>query len=150
MPRTTAQRIADVRARLHDEVNLWVSSASATGEAYLIPLSFVWDGMRVTLATPAASRTARNLVRAGFTRMALAATNDVVILEGPVIAVAADETDPAIADAFTAKAEFDARRQREPYLYLQMTPRRILAWRGPDELAGRVVMHEGRWLADAR
>lgn len=148
MPRTTEQRTADVRTKLQDAVNLWVSSASATGEAYLVPLSFAWDGTRVTVATPAASRTARNLMRAGFTRMALAATNDVVILEGPVVAVARAEIDAAIAESFATKAGFEPRRQREEYVYLQLTPRRILAWRGPSELAGRVVMRAGRWLTD--
>jgi hypothetical protein len=146
MPRTTEQRAADVRARLHAEVNLWVSSASAMGEAYLIPLSFCWDGARVTLATRKASRTARNLMRAGFARMALAPTNDVVILEGPVVAVARDEIDAASAETFAAKAGFEPRTQREEYVYLRVTPQRILAWRGPSELAGRVVMRAGRWL----
>ena len=51
MPRTTEQRTADVRAQLHDEVNLWGASASAAGEAYFIPLSFCWDGTRLTMAT---------------------------------------------------------------------------------------------------
>lgn len=148
MPRTTEERITDVHRRLRDEVNLWVASADETGEAYLIPLSFYWDGRRLTVATPRASRTARNLMRAGQTRVALAATSDAVILEGPVAAVAPDEIDAALADALAAKAGFDARRQSQAYVHLQLTPQKVLAWRGPSEFRGRVVMRAGRWLVD--
>ena len=52
-------------AKLRDDVDLWVASADESGEAYLVPLSFHWDGAALTLATPRSSRTAVNLLRAG-------------------------------------------------------------------------------------
>ena len=44
-------------SRPYGDVDLWVASAGATGEAYLIPLSFYWDGAGLTIATPGRSRT---------------------------------------------------------------------------------------------
>ena len=55
-------------AKLGGEVDVWVASADAEGDAYLIPLSYYWDGVTLTLSTPRASRTATNLIRAGRAR----------------------------------------------------------------------------------
>lgn len=145
-PRNTEQRTRDVRQKLRDEVNLWMASASGEGDAYLIPLSFYWDGARLILATPANSRTARNLRRAGEARLALAPTNDVVIIEGLVTFIARDVIDDALATAHAQKAGFNPRQIAEEYVYIQVIPQMIQAWRGPDELVGRFVMRDGRWL----
>jgi hypothetical protein len=145
-PRSTAQRKADVLETLRRDVDLWVASAGATGEAYLIPLSFYWDGAALTIATPGRSRTARNLRRAGRARVALGPTRDVVILEGPVELIPLDAAG-ALADAFAEKTAFDPRTLEEDYVYIRLTPRRIQAWREADELVGRDVMRKGRWLA---
>jgi hypothetical protein len=145
--RSTEQRKADVLEKLRNEVDLWVASASATGEAYLIPLSFIWHNGQVTVATTATSRTARNLQRAGKARLALGQLRDVIIIEGslaffPASAVAAD-----LADAFAMAAGFDPRRSKAEYVYISLTPRRIQAWREENELAGREIMRDGQWLA---
>lgn len=148
-PRDARQRKADVWEKLGREVNCWVASASATGDAYLIPLSFVWDGTRLTLATLRRSRTARNLERAGRVRLALGPASDVVIVEGMVTLVRREDVDPTLAEAFAARAGFDPRRlPPEPdYVYLSVTPRRIQAWREENELAGREIMTDGVWRA---
>jgi hypothetical protein len=150
-PRSTAQRRAGVLEKLRTEPgtekDVWVASASASGEAHLIPLSYYWDGARLTVATPKRSRTARNLHRAGVARMALPATRDlVVIIEGTLEFIPAGEDDE-LAVAHTATAGFDARRTRGEYVYIRMTPRKIQAWGGENELIGRDVMVDGRWLA---
>jgi nitroimidazol reductase NimA-like FMN-containing flavoprotein (pyridoxamine 5'-phosphate oxidase superfamily) len=62
--RSRSQRRIDVRAKLRSEVDCWVSSADEPGGAHLLPLSYCWDDSTLTIATPQASRTARNLVRA--------------------------------------------------------------------------------------
>ncbi|HVB65664.1 MAG TPA: pyridoxamine 5'-phosphate oxidase family protein [Nitrolancea sp.] len=143
--RSTAQRVADVRAKLENEVDIWVSSASATGDSYVLPLSFYWDGASLTIATPRKSRTARNLRRAGWARLALGPTRDVVILEGPVQEVAVD-ADDALAEAHACAAGFDA-RDDPGYVFIQVKPNRIQTWRNPAELAHRDVMRDGEWLA---
>ena len=141
-PRSRSQRQADVRAKLRDDVDLWVASADEIGEAYLVPLSFHWDGAALTLATPRTSPTAVNLLRAGRARVALGPTRDVVIVEGTVAELPRG-ADPELERAFAAAAGFDP---PEGYVYLRITPREIQAWREADELAGRRLMRDGAWL----
>ncbi len=148
-PRTTEQRKGDVLQKLHEDVDLWVASASSDGAAYLIPLSFSWDGTRITLATPKESRTARNLARAGKVRLGLGPTRDVVMIEGPVTLIDRDAVDDEIAGAFAAHTKFDPRTLREEYVYMQIVPQTIQAWREADELEGRFIMRGGRWQVDA-
>lgn len=141
-PRTRAQRQSDTLAKLRDDVDLWVASADDAGGAYLVPLSFHWDGSALTLATPRASRTAVNLLRAGWARVALGPTRDVVIIEGSV-AEHPRGADPALE---AAHAEHSGFEPPEDYIYLRITPRSIQAWREADELAGRRLMRDGAWL----
>jgi hypothetical protein len=143
--RSRPRRRVDTLAKLSDGVDLWVASADQAGGAYLVPLSYYWDDSTLTVATPRASRTARNLMRAGWARVALGPTRDVVIVEGPIEAVAIG-TDPDLEDAHARAAGFDPRELPEEYVYLRITPRRIQAWREANELEGRELMREGEWL----
>ena len=54
-PRRDRERSAaiDALAKLRSEVDLWVASADEDGRAYLVPLSYYWDGSTLTIATPA-------------------------------------------------------------------------------------------------
>ena len=144
-PRTAEQRKIDTLARLDADIDAWVASADATGNAYLVPLSYVWDGTVFTMATPAASPTARNLTASGHVRMAIGPTRDVILIEGVVVAYGLETVPVAVADAFAAKL-WDARRDRTPPAFFQITPRRIQAWREANELKGRDLMRDGRWL----
>ena len=145
-PRPGSQRRIDVLAKLRSDVDLWVASADAEGGAYLVPLSFYWDDSALTIATPRASRTAVNLIRAGWARVALGPTRDVVIIEGPVEAIPIG-TDAALEDAHARAVGFDPRELTDEYVYLRITPHEIQAWREANELAGRQMMHRGEWLA---
>lgn len=147
-PRTAALRQSDALRALQEGVDVWVASADADGEAYLIPLSYLWDGERLTMATPEASRTARNLRRAGRARVALPAARDVVILEGPIECIPID-ADDELAAAHAAAAGFDPRREAERYVYIRLTPIRILTWRDVAELPERRIMRDGHWCDDA-
>jgi len=131
--------------RLRTDVDLWVASASADGQAYLVPLSYHWDGSALLVATPRASRTAENLTRTGWARVALGPTRDVVIVEGPVEAITIG-ADPDLEDAHALAAGFDPRTLAEEYVYLRITPHEIQAWREANELEGRYVMRGGAWL----
>jgi hypothetical protein len=143
--RSRAQRRLDTLARLKADVDVWVASADEAGGAYLVPLSFYWDDETLTVATPRDSRTARNLVRAGWARVALGPTRDVVIVEGRVEAVAIG-TDPALEEAHAHAAGFDPRGLAVEYVYLRITPQSIQAWREANELEGRQLMRGGVWL----
>jgi hypothetical protein len=142
--RTAAQRRTDLLALLANEEDAWVASASAAGDAHLIPLSFHWDGARLVFATLERSVTTRNLRRAGRARVALPSTRDVVIVDGPVDFVASD-ADPAMVDAFAARLRWDPRQEPEPYVFFRLTPDRIQTWRDVAELSGRTVMTDGVW-----
>jgi hypothetical protein len=144
-PRSRSERRADALGKLERHVDVWVASANARGDAHLVPLSFYWDGGRLTVATPTSSVTGRNLARAGWARMALGPTRDVVILEGPVEIVPAED-DPELAALHANAAGFDTRESRTRWIFARMTPRRIQAWREENELEGRDLMRDGVWL----
>jgi hypothetical protein len=143
-PRSRSQRRSDAVAKLRDQIDLWVASAGDEG-AYLIPLSFHWDGATLVLATPRTSPTARNLIAAGWARVALGPTRDVLIIEGTVEAIPIG-VDPEREDAHAATTGFDPRTLSAEYTYLRITPQEIQAWREANELPGRQLMKEGEWL----
>jgi hypothetical protein len=144
--RSKSQRKVDTLAKLRDDVDLWVASADKVGGAYLVPLSYYWDGEALTIATPRASRTARNLIGARWARVALGPTRDVVIIEGSVEPLAIG-TDPELEEAHARAAGFDPRTLAEEYVYLRIWPREIQAWREANELEERLLMRDGYWLA---
>lgn len=144
-PRSGAQRRSDALDRLRSDVDLWVASADGAGHVHLVPLSYHWDGSALLVATPRASRTARNLLRAGRARVALGHTRDVLIVEGPVEELPIG-TDPQLEDAHAVSTGFDPRAEPEDYAYLRITPRAMQAWREANELPGRQLMRDGAWL----
>lgn len=145
-PRDAATRKRDVLHRLDTDIDAWVPSADLAGNAYLVPLSFLWDGASLTMATLASSVTARNLRRAGTARLAIGGqTRDVILVDGPLIEYAATDIPDVLAEAFAAKL-WDARKSAGPYTYFCVTPQRIQAWREENELTGRTLMRNGAWL----
>lgn len=148
--RTAAQRKADLLESLRQEVDAWVSSASADGDAYLIPLSYIWDGSRLIFSTLETSITTRNLRRAGRARVALPSARDVVLIDGLVSFLASEASaDSPDAEEFASRLNWDPRNEPDPYVFFFVTPQRIQAWRDVAELTGRVVMKNGVWLDDA-
>jgi len=148
-PRSRSERRRDTEQRLAHDVDVWVASASADGAPYLVPLSFDWDGEALLLATPAASPTGRNLAATRTARLGLGETRDVTMIEGDVETLEMDALPREQGDRFAARTGFDPRALTTPYRWFRITPRRIQAWREVDELAGRVLMRDGRWLEPA-
>lgn len=146
-PRTAAERRRDTLHRLEHDLDLWVATGSATtGDPALVPLSFLWDGTTLLIATVAASPTARNLELGRPVRLGLGATRDVIMIDATVTEVIpAAELDGELGDAFAVKTGFDPRELTDPYLYFRLEPRRIQAWREVNELAGRTIMNGGAW-----
>ncbi len=143
--RSAKQRKRDALALLEREVDIWVASASGDGEAMLVPLSFVWDGERLTLSTPLGSKTARNLIRAGVARVALGGTRDVVLIDGTVEVLKLG-AEPELEEAHARATGFDPRTLAEEYVYLRITPQHVQVWREVNELRGRHVMRDGAWV----
>jgi len=123
-----------------------VASASADGEPYLVPLSFHWDGKTLLMATPTNSPTGQNLATTRAVRLGLGHTRDVTMIEGDVEVVEIDAVPQEQGDLFAARTGFDPRTLTSPYRWFRVAPRRIQAWREVDELAGRELMRDGRWL----
>ncbi|MFJ4690505.1 pyridoxamine 5'-phosphate oxidase family protein [Streptomyces sp. NPDC088766] len=145
--RSPRQRKHDTLHRLEHDVDAWVATAAEDGAApHLIPLSYVWDGATLLIATPAASRTGRNLRATGVARLGIGSTRDVVLVEGSVLAVEPADLPEEDAEIFAAKTGFDPRELATPHLYFYVRPRRIQAWRETDEPAGRELMRDGEWL----
>jgi nitroimidazol reductase NimA-like FMN-containing flavoprotein (pyridoxamine 5'-phosphate oxidase superfamily) len=144
--RSAQQRKRDTLARLDREVDAWVASASPEGFPYLIPLSYLWDGQTLTVSTPEDSPTARNLSTGRPVRLTIGPTRDVVLIEGTAEAFSSEKVPAELADAFADKL-WDPRLDSVRYSYFRITPRLIQAWREVNELSGRTLMRDGRWLA---
>ena len=145
-PRSTAERVRDALARLAADIDLWVATASAEGEPYLVPLSYLWHGGRIVMAASERTATVRNLRRGGPVRLALDGLRDVVLIDGDVAFVAVGDLDQAVADAYAAHAGWDPRADATS-TWLVATPTRIRTWREVNELPGRAIMRGGEWLA---
>lgn len=143
LPRTREQRRRDTERRLAEDVDCWVATADENGRPSLRPLSFLWDGETLLLATPPGSPTGVGLAR-GSVRLAIGLTRDVVMIQGTceTLAGVPDE----VGERFAAKTGFDPRAEDNEYRYYRVTPTRIQAWREADELVGRDLMSDGRWL----
>jgi hypothetical protein len=127
-------------------VDVWVATASAAGTPYLVPLSFDWDGSTVLLATSSTSPTGRNLAATRTVRLGLGLTRDVTMIEGDVEVLPIEALPDAEAERFAARAGFDPRASGAGYRWYRVTPRRVQAWREVDEMSGRDLMRDGRWL----
>ena len=145
-PRPRARRRSDTEHRLTHDQDIWVASSSVGGGAYLVPLSFEWDGETLLMATPTDSPTGRNLATTGAVRLGLGPTRDVTMIEGDVEVIELDALQQERSERFVSHTEFDPRALSTPYRWFRVSPRRIQAWREANELPGRDLMRDGRWL----
>ena len=76
------ERLRDPRAKLKNDVDLWVATSGSPGGVHLVPLSYLWDGTAFLISTPRASVTGRNLLRTARCRLSLGPTCDVVVVDG--------------------------------------------------------------------
>ncbi|MGO9216291.1 MAG: pyridoxamine 5'-phosphate oxidase family protein [Streptosporangiaceae bacterium] len=146
-PRSRARRRRDTEHRLTNDIDLRVASASADDAPYLVPLSFDWDGEALLVATPTDSPTGRNLAATRAVRLGLGHTRDVSMIEGEVEVLEMDALPQERSDRSVARPGFDPRALATPYRWFRISPRRIQAWREVNELSGRELMRDGRWLA---
>ncbi|MEU3688603.1 pyridoxamine 5'-phosphate oxidase family protein [Streptomyces narbonensis] len=147
VPRTPGQRTKDVLARLEGELDIWVATADAEGEPYLVPLSFLWDGESVWLCTRLANPTGRNLLTGGRVRLAFGDPRDVVLVDGDVVTFTASDVPTPAVEAFFAKTGWDPRTSGPAYGWFRVRPRAVQAWHEEHELPGRQLMRDGVWVA---
>jgi Pyridoxamine 5'-phosphate oxidase len=145
-PRDAATRKADTLAMwATPAIDVWVATASPTGDVHLVPLSLAWTGERMVVAVQETSRTARDLVASGRARLAVGPTRDVTMVDAVLEGVVAVAEAGELAEAYAAQADWDPRRSTG-YVYLVLRPERVQAWRESDEIAGRTLMRDGAWL----
>jgi hypothetical protein len=145
--RTVAARKADVLGVLEAQGDLWLATADTAGRPHLIAVSAWWDGAVLVVATTAGSRTASNLVAGAEARLAAGAPNDVVMIDASVVESLAAKDAGEVADGFAIAVGWDPREVGEGWAFFKLRPSRIQAYRGYDELEGRNVMTNSRWLA---
>jgi len=143
MPRPLTERIADTLAALERGGDAWVAT-SGDGPT-LVPLALAWDGAHAILSTTAQSITARNVQHDPRVRIGFGATRDVVMIDGTADVIRIEDAG-SFADSFAAHADWDPRAEDGDWVYLVVTLRRVQAWRESDEISGRTVMRDGRWL----
>jgi hypothetical protein len=145
--RSLKQRQEDARARLNGDVDAWVATSDGEGGTpYLVPLSYVWDGESLLMATPASNPTSRNMRATGKVRVALGPTRDVLMIDGTVDAFTPEALPAELGDAFAERTGFDPRAVKGTWLYFRIRPQVIQAWREANEISGRDVMLDGVWL----
>ena len=83
----------------------------------------------------------------GRARLGFGPTRDVVIIDAELGGIAGVD-DPTMAEvgrAFADQADWDPRGS-PGYVFVLLRPRQIQAWRDANELSGKLLMQDGRWL----
>lgn len=143
-PRDRATRVADTRRRLDADTDAWLASGNAEGP-WLVPLTFWWDGDVLRFATELSSATCQRLEAQQRVRVALGETRDVVMIDGEAEVARLATVPAAIRDGLAARLGSDVGSWADAVITIR--PERVQAWREENELVGRVIMRDGRWLA---
>lgn len=141
------QRVADSKATLAAGGDAWL--ATTDGDApHMIPLSLAWDADQgdCIFCTPEGSITVRN-IRSGSdrVRVAIGGTRNVVLIRGVARVVGHGAEAPDAAAVFARCTGWDASDDEE-YVFLRVRPVTCDTWREVDEIEGRRVMRDGRWI----
>jgi hypothetical protein len=143
--RSREQRRADTVTRLETDADVWVATAHGD-QPHLIPLSFAWDGLRIILATPSGSPTARNAATSGGVRLALGSARDVTAFDAATEVVPCRAAEADLAESYRRRVGWDPRDEEIEHSFLIATPTTARAWRSVPELEGRTIMRDGQWL----
>jgi hypothetical protein len=126
-------------------VDVWVASASSTGNPHLVPVSLAWIDDRAVIAVEGRSVTARNLTASGAARLALGPTRDVVMIDATLEKAVDVGADDPLGAAYATQADWDPRLS-PGFVFLVLRPVRVQAWREANEIADRTLMRDGTWL----
>jgi hypothetical protein len=143
--RTLEQRTANVREALSRNGDMYLATATPSGEPHLIAVSSWWDGNRIVVATLGTSRTARNLDAGRLARLALGPPADMIVIDASVVdTVDVDVADLRMGDGFATAVGWNPADEGPGWRFFRFSPVQIQAYRGYGELPGRDVMREGR------
>jgi len=143
--RSLSQRREAAIEHLRSNRNLWLATASDGRGPHLIPVSYWWDGSRLTTATSESSRTLKNVRSQPKVRAAIGSTGDLLMIDATATIVSVAEIDAEAAERY-AQASGNDPRTAPGFKYILLAPERMQVWRGAAEFAGRTVMRTGVWL----
>jgi hypothetical protein len=145
--RSVEERKADVLGALEAQGDLWLATAGSAGRPHLIAVSAWWDGTDLVVATTGASRTAANLAAGGNVRLAAGTPADAIMIDATLVDSVGAAEGPEVAQGFAKAVGWDPREVGPGWGFFRLRPKRIQAYRGYDELEGRDLMRDSRWLA---
>lgn len=129
------------------ERDLWIATSGHDGAPYLVPLSFSWDGLAITLVSDSASPTFGNLAHRRTARIAIGSTRDVVMMDVELESfVEVKLAEREMLAAYVRQAGWSPDPSGDQVM-ARVRPLRIQVWREADEIAGRTVMSGGEWRA---
>jgi hypothetical protein len=143
--RSLSERQDAAVERLRSNTNLWLATASDGRGPHLIPVSYWWDGCRLTTATFRGSRTWRNVRAQPKVRASIGGTGDVLMIDATATIASGADVGEGAADGYAQASGIDP-RSVPGFTYLQLAPERMQVWKGAAEFAGRTVMRGGVWL----
>ena len=147
--RSLAERRKAATERLRSNTNLWLATASDGRGPHLIPLTYWWDGSRLTTATFEGSRTVKNVRAQPKVRAAIGTAADVLMIDATATVVTvAHIGDIAEVASRYAQASGNDPQSMPGFVYIQLVPERIQLWMGVAEFTERTVMRAGVWLDD--
>ena len=147
--RGLADRRKAATERLRSNRNLWLATASDGRGPHMIPLTYCWDGSRLTTATFEGSRTVKNVRAQPKVRAAIGTPDDVLMIDATATIVpVADIADiPEVTTRYVQGSGNDP-QSMPGFVYIQLVPERIQLWTGVAGFTERTVMRAGVWLDD--
>jgi hypothetical protein len=131
---------------LEKQGHYWLATAEVGGRPHVIGVSGWWNDGEFVVTTLGTSRTARNLAMSPQVTLAHGEPSDAIVIEAQVIDSSAVEDSGELAGGFQAAMGWDP-REMDGWVFYRLRPTRIQAFRGYDEIGGRDVMVNSRWLA---
>ncbi len=144
--RSVEERKRDVLAVLDGQGHMWLATAHE-GRPHAIGVSAWWDGVDVVVTTVGTSRTARNLRESRVASLVAGSPDDAVVIQADLVESMPAATADELAKQWLAVMGWDPREVGEGWDFFRLRPARMQAFRGYEEIEGRDVMRQGRWLA---
>lgn len=143
--RDAKTRKADVMAALEKQGQYWLATADG-GRPHAIGVSAWWDQRDLVVTTLGTSRTARNMEAGRSVVLAHGDPSDAVVVQAEVVEIIPAAAAGEVARGFKAAMGWEP-GETSGWTFFRLRPTRIQAFRGYDEIEGRDVMKDGRWLA---
>ena len=144
--RSVEQRKADVLEVLEKQGHMWLATAH-DGVPHVIAVSALWTGDELVVTTLGSSRTAANMQPGASARLVAGSQDDAVVVLASVMESRPAAASPELAERWNEVMGWDPREVGEGWALFRLRPVRVQAFRGYDEIEGREVMKDGRWLA---